>query len=180
MTDTQTTIGKVHSESFQRDAIHIAVYQVVCACAKLYPGDPIGLINSNNAIRMLENSIGIVDPYLPRPVMEGEKFWMFLYPNTIKTLRHHWVHNKINDNEQAEDIKAKAIKWFEAHENTFGFYTKDLLRAAEMGDFDSFGFSTTAGPEWAQMEEFWDKLQQATGIEFSEKIKRDTYFHCSC
>jgi len=39
-----------------------------------------------------ERNIGIVDPFLTEDVEPGQRFWMFLYPDTISGLRHIWTH----------------------------------------------------------------------------------------
>jgi hypothetical protein len=82
----------------RRDAIHIAVAPVTAA-EKLLPGQHVGFVNDpdrpgNTEIvgMWAEEKIGIVDPFLVNAIEEGERFWLFLYPNTITSLRHVWTH----------------------------------------------------------------------------------------
>jgi len=82
-------VGKLIEGEAERDAIHIAVVPVT-AGTKLYPGQHVGLIRGKADIGT--TSLGIVDPYLKSPVYDGQKFWLFLYPGTITSLRHMWTH----------------------------------------------------------------------------------------
>jgi len=43
--------------------------------------------NESDSFRAL-----IVDPYLAEEVEAGQRFWLFLYPDTITGLRHIWSH----------------------------------------------------------------------------------------
>jgi hypothetical protein len=72
-----------------RDAIHIAIAPVT-ADTRLHPGQRVGLIGDGDKVAIVPQSIGIVDPFLTGPVNAGERFWMFLYQNTITSLRHAW------------------------------------------------------------------------------------------
>ena len=84
----------------QKDAIHIAVVPVI-ATEELYPGQEIGLVEWQGANEDFQHTrfagaslkpIGIVDPFLKEPVKMGQKFWMFLNPGSITSLRHDWTH----------------------------------------------------------------------------------------
>lgn len=76
----------------RRDAIHIAVAPVVASCY-LNPGQPIGLLEgSREQVGPTNNPIGIVDPFLKGKVHYGQRFWMFLLPNTVTGMRHYWKH----------------------------------------------------------------------------------------
>lgn len=87
---TQESIGKLVDVDSQRDAVHIAVAPVYAASV-LSPGQHVGLLNGEASVGA-EGLVGIVDPFLIGPVLPGERFWLFLYPNTIESLRHDWAH----------------------------------------------------------------------------------------
>ena len=100
-TDALETLGKIHTRPEFRDAIHLAV-EPVEAGEVLNPGTPIVIrdgkahrpmtqgwgIDSTNA----EQATGIVDPFLPRAVLPGERFWFVINPRMITSLRHVWSH----------------------------------------------------------------------------------------
>lgn len=90
---TELGIGKlVENDGQGRDAIHVAVVPVIAA-VRLRPGCRVGLDEDGRAeISETRHCIGIVDPFLEEWVEEGQKFWLFLYPGTITSLRHVWTH----------------------------------------------------------------------------------------
>jgi hypothetical protein len=79
----------------RRDAVHVAVAPVTAA-EELTPGQHVGfappgqteLVGPADAGR----HIGVVDPFLKDRVRPGQRFWLFLYPNTVTSLRHVWTH----------------------------------------------------------------------------------------
>jgi hypothetical protein len=77
----------------RRDAIHIAVAPVTAALA-LRPGQHVGLIESGDRelVGPCDFNIGIVDPFLAADVEAGQRFWLYLYPNTVTGMRHAWSH----------------------------------------------------------------------------------------
>ncbi len=77
----------------RRDAIHIAVAPVT-AGERLAPGQHVGLVQEGNLelVGLCDRNIGIVDPFLAEEVEPGQRFWLFLYPNTVTSLRHIWTH----------------------------------------------------------------------------------------
>jgi hypothetical protein len=85
-------IGQIlnENEGVERDAIHVAIAPVIAGC-NLNPGDHVGFLGEV-VIRKAETLIGIVDPFLMTKVREGEMFYLFLYPNTVTGMRHHWSH----------------------------------------------------------------------------------------
>jgi hypothetical protein len=77
----------------RRDAIHIAVAPVTAA-ERLAPGRHVGLVGEGGTelVGPCDRPIGIVDPFLAEDVEPGQRFWLFLYPGTIVSLRHIWTH----------------------------------------------------------------------------------------
>jgi hypothetical protein len=103
MSNTLTTLGKILTpeDQAERDAVHVACMPVV-AGETLRPGGHVTLGDDNStAILWLSDvpryPLGIVDPFLKRPVMKGQTFWLWLYPNTITSLKHVWTHPEIPD-----------------------------------------------------------------------------------
>ncbi len=84
-------IGELANESSRRDCIHVAVAPVV-ALQRMHAGDWVGLDEQGRAC-FSDNAIGIVDPFYKGYWIEpGQKFWLFLTPGTITSLRHVFTH----------------------------------------------------------------------------------------
>lgn len=98
-TDALETLGMIHFKPEARDAIHLAV-EPVEAGEDLGVGSHVGIFNGKAYNRSnsvdgkpaLIKLLGIVDPFLPRGVKQGEKFWLIVYPRMITSLRHVWSH----------------------------------------------------------------------------------------
>lgn len=81
-------VGKLAEASAGRDAIHVAIAPVT-APDYLDPGQHVDALGHHGPGRTL---VGIVDPFLTERVKPGERFYVFLYPNTVTSLRHVWTH----------------------------------------------------------------------------------------
>lgn len=82
----------------RRDAIHVAIAPVT-AYETLIPGEKIGFVQQGDYehVGACRNgadkyAVGIVDPYLTGSVLKGERFYLFLSPGTVTSLRHVWNH----------------------------------------------------------------------------------------
>lgn len=74
----------------ERDAVHVAVAPVT-AGEDLQPGVNVGF-NPDGTVGIVSPLIGIIDPFLSRGPNKGQRCYVFLYPNTVTSLRHHWEH----------------------------------------------------------------------------------------
>lgn len=175
---TQDLIGKLLKDTAQRDAIHIAVAPVVAA-RSLVPGSRVGLTESGEADNLMGKDIGIVDPFLEAPVKRGQRFFLFLFPNTITGLRHEWSHPAFEGDTRSESeiyLRAFAERLF----SYYGKYEGDgsrfelLMSQAEHG---GFGTDIEYGDDCQPTAEFWDHFERYTG----KKVEhRHEHFRCAC
>jgi hypothetical protein len=99
-------LGQLIDENAKRDAVHIAICPVMFDDLKAYPGDHVGIVRIEHLTdgdriwvsQKADKKIGIIDPFLEFPVYHNQRFWMFLYPNTVTSLRHVYTHPAL-DNE---------------------------------------------------------------------------------
>ncbi len=87
-------LGKlIEDDDRRRDAVHIAVVPVT-ASENLWPGEHVGFVEPGNIelVAVVGGTIGIVDPLLTSLVLKGQRFYMWIYPNTVTSLRHVWTH----------------------------------------------------------------------------------------
>lgn len=174
----------IDDESQQRDAIHIAVAPVV-AGERLYPGQEIGFIAADHSTvgSKPEKFIGIVDPFLTKPVQQGQRCWMFLFPQTITSLRHDWTHPEFGDMEVAHPVKQAAESWLRefAKDNSLDF--DDLmLGAAEYqrtGAWYYVGDNEEAVSQSTDtMRRFWQHYGNYTGNIVD--LDDGGFFRCAC
>ena len=101
-------LGGTPSKFARRDAIHIPVIPMVA-------GESLGrgvevVVKDGVCIRADSVAVGIVDSYRKKGVKKGESFWLMLYPKTILSLRHEWVHPSIPSSESDEDNAARKME----------------------------------------------------------------------
>jgi hypothetical protein len=174
---TQFKIGGVIKEG-DRDAVHIAVLPVL-AHSDMEPGMHIGF---KNGFSTFENPIGIVDPFLKK-VNAGEKFYLFLYPNTITSLRHVWIHPDIPSEIQEEVVEKNtnpSKEWIENFAGGLGLSYEEIMDAAE--EYVEHGEYFVQGGRFEGEyvpDEFWPHYESVTGKKVAEKDK-GSFFSCSC
>lgn len=182
-------LGSILSGTEQRDAIHIAIAPVIAA-STLYPGASIGFVaGSTDTVMMVPEgptALGIVDPFLKTRVMEGERCWMFLYPQTITSLRHDWTHPAFVESvdplkPSGANLRIASIHWLEDFAKEVGVSYSELMAAAQdwlqRGKYYTLGWDT---PEvvYRKKEEMWMHYQIVTDTYVEDRT--DTFFSCAC
>jgi hypothetical protein len=181
MENTQDLLGKVLDASAQRDAIHIAVAPVIAA-RSLAPGQSVGLTKDGEADSLMDKDIGIVDPFLKAPVKRGERFFIFLYPNTATGLRHVYTHPALDT---LPPEKSHSELWMRQWAKThvaYDYYGDggDMSEDAAYAFAVKAGFDHNIGPYESARDhidnEWWGHWEAITGA----KGNRDGYFSCAC
>mgnify|MGYP001562613129 CR=1 FL=1 len=175
-------LGKIIENDYAlKDAIHIAIAPVVAA-EDLRAGNHIGWTDrKKNEVGLCQNTIGVVDPFITTPIKKGDKFYMCLYPNTITSLRHDWVHQDfLEEDNSAVSHKEIAYKWIShwAMQNDIDF--EDLMAAANR--YIDYGDYWVEGGRFDGIylpDEFWDHYEKCTGKVVDEDDK-NSFFSCSC
>jgi hypothetical protein len=82
----------IKGDNAGRDAVHIAIAPVRAAQI-LQPGERIGFVDEDQLlVGRVTDYVGIVDPFMGKPVMPGQDFYMCLFPGTTTSLTHVWKH----------------------------------------------------------------------------------------
>lgn len=198
--EAQTTVGQVLTKPARRDAVHFALAPMV-AYEDLDPGAHVKFTQRDNTkVRSCEQGegIGIVDPFLARYVKQGETFWVFLYPNTISSLRHEWEHPAFpamidtNADTSAAD-RQTAIKvadallmtpqrqllenFAEEIDVTYEELLEGALDYIKTGSYMSHGskFEGVQTPDG-----FWEAYDFVTQTKSGFAKTRESFFSCSC
>lgn len=180
-------LGKLIETKQFKDAVHIAVAPVK-AGMRLSPGDRIGF-NDDGTVGKSSKPIGIVDPFLETPIIEGKTFWMLMYPNTITALRHEWTHPEFDEQrlhkllgELDASLNGNGSKeWLESFAEDVGLSYDELIAAAKRhlkdGDEVYLNFDT---PDrvYTDRQKFWEHFETMTGEPVPDP--NATFFRCAC
>lgn len=176
-------IGKLIDKERERDAIHMAVASVVASC-RLFVGQHIGIDDKGMATADNVEHIGIVDPFLPQHRIEtGERFWMFLYPGSITSIRHDWTHPKL----ESTPDKAASEAWLRQYAVSVNSYlaeeSEDSAYHTLMSDLAQ-GAITYHGIDMHGRDDLIDadELRHHAQIILGKPINYDSfeYFSCTC
>ncbi len=164
-------IGEIIRGVQERDAIHMAVAPME-AGAPLKPGMRVG-VRDGKAVAM-QPFLGIVDPFLESPVLVGQRFWLFLFPGSITSLRHEWTHPDFAESRRPPDdpmalrvLESFAERIGESHDTTMDYLGQMATEGYIYGD-----------TEYNEIpSEVWDAYECIAGVKVANRAK---YFSCSC
>jgi hypothetical protein len=184
--------GALIDATAQRDAIHVALAPVVAA-ERLVPGAPIGFVEGSTELVSARTTspIGIVDPFLTAIVEREQRFWMFLYPNTITSLRHDWTHPAfVEVPKPPAPSRAASEKWLRDFCDTHDCPSYETIMKAidgTLADADDYGrwgylndeyFYFSGRDAHAEIPaEFWTHVETVLGRPVPVKAAS---FSCSC
>lgn len=176
-------LGKLIETPQQRDAIHIAVAPVVAA-VRLWPGQDIGFVaGSTERVESSANPIGIVDPFLKLGVVPEQRFWLWLYPNTVTSLRHEWTHPAFTAVRVIAPDKSASIAWLKDYADEVGIDYDDLLESAKnwrlKGEWHTLR-TDTPDRVYSDRRMFWEHYEIVTGEKVPEEDKEDNFITCAC
>lgn len=172
-------LGHIITTPQNRDAIHIAVAPVTAAHA-MNPGDHIGLIDNDCASAKASALIGIVDPFLREVVVTGEQFWLFLYPQTVTSLRHEWEHPAFSAPAKPTTDKAASEKWLRELCEEIGYEFESLLDDARDGSGDYIMFHGIDTPEELRDESRRERAIHHLNVVLGTNLSPQTRFCCAC
>lgn len=191
----QPKLGQLLDEKAGRDAVHVAIAPVVAA-SPLVPGQHVGFHEEGNTelVGPSHHKIGIVDPYLTQAVKKGQRFYLFLYPQTIQSLRHVWTHPSFPPEFQSPTsaTPAESEAWLRKfcsehdcpdYESLMELFDKGDI---QLGNEDYYGPSRMDG-EYIYVygqdahgeipDEFWVHVENVLGKPMRDKPR---HFTCSC
>jgi hypothetical protein len=176
-------IGKLAASDAQRDAIHVAIAPVVAA-EPLEPGTHVGFWEDGSGlVGCCKNPIGIVDPFLNYFVKPNERFYLFLYPNTVIGMRHQWSHPAFAPEVPVGETSqvAKARQWLHEFAARVG---RDYDALLEIGKESIECGGACVGDDTDQDSFTADKRaflwNVATVLGVCPPDPSDVYFRCAC
>jgi hypothetical protein len=210
--DAVATMGDILPDDVGgRDAVHVAVISVTAGEDGLRPGTRIGFMDKPSVDGQVfaavggavATTLGIVDPYLRSPPKKGERFWLYLLPRTITSLKHQWSHPDIDDEDPGKEYvnpaaRLESEQWMRdyvsrsdcpSYDKLMQIFTRmaeghaDGALDSEYGDGNSFRADSdylylhgTDGHS-AIPSEFWDHASNLVGKRLTI---RPSQFSCSC
>ena len=177
MAENKPILGEPLKGDEERDAIHIAILPVT-AGDYIPPGQRIHVNSKGWASLSRGVHNAVADPFWPRTIQPGERFYAFLFPYTIESLRHEWVHKDF----PCPPVYPEAEKWLRdfAEDHYVGY--EDMMTAADdlvKGHSDIMDICFGMDVDYSERIEFWERYGQLRNQFIPNSVKEE-YFSCSC
>lgn len=96
------------NKEYKRDAIHVPIMSVVSG----YKGGLIGgdfvYLQNGLAVKWYdtykEKPVGVVDPFIRDVIQQGDKFYLFLKPESTLKLWHDWIHPLVDGKKKENKV----------------------------------------------------------------------------
>lgn len=174
-------IGAEPAATEQRDAIHMAVAPVIAA-STLVPGQRVGFLPDGRGAAV-QPFVGIVDPFLKTAVLEGQRFWLLVEPNTITSLRHQWSHPAFQGETESPTRSADEEWLRDFADDVYTPYERLMEGAAEElrhpGNYPVILDIDTPNRAYSDIGEFWKRYRNVTHANVPEGYS-NTFISCSC
>lgn len=177
-------MGRIIDSDVQRDAVHVAIAPVH-AEERVFPGQRVGLrAGTGDVADPGAEPVGIVDPFLSHPVDAGNRFWLFLFPETVTGLRHEWSHPAFDSKRRAPDAMGESEAWLREFARRCGKSYSWLMDVVEglvkTGTvFTEQGSSLIRDEYYSNEEEFWKHMRNVADFEIPDDVNDDP-FSCWC
>lgn len=182
-------LGQLITEEVSRDAIHIAIIPVR-ATEILRPGQHVGLQSGSELFvgKKFKPHVGIVDPFLTRPVKKDDIFYLCLYQNTITGMRHTWEHPSFNRPKDIIPIKTEtdlAKEGLNEVAMVTGVSYERLYSALELyAKYDNYT-NNGDNEDYKNVSDYdrlrmWECFETLSGLKNPDKGYNCIPFSCSC
>lgn len=184
-----TEVGLIIKGDAARDAIHIAVIPLT-AGEDLYVGNKVRLSLGSLEVALDgeysgNRAVGIVDPFLEDyMVRKGQKFWCFIFPNTVTGMRHVWQHPQFIE---VQEASSEHEVWLRKFADRWNFDYEELIEAGIGAAREDWRYATAHGKDLHSAYElgedhglFWDHLEGMTGQAFSQEHRNGMGWSCTC
>lgn len=175
-----TTIGRILDTEQPRDAIHMAIMPVI-AGERLEAGEHVGIL-PDGTVGNCDAPLGIIDPFLTVNVKKGQRCWMFLYPNTITSLRHEWTHPALDESAREEQSAKESLLNFASREGiSFDSLMAGLDYGYESGGEVCFPHDINYAIKEEEAPDVWRAYCLYTGKKMPQfDVIENTTFRCAC
>lgn len=173
---SDTKVGQLIDETALRDAIHMAIAPVISG-GNYRPGEHVGFMPDGRIGIRAEKKIGIIDPFLENGVSAGERCYIFLYPQTVTGMRHHWAHPAFGEVKvESSDPKEVSKRWLSDLASKCGVSYEKMMDAVEADNYIHMGENESYKTHLdGVIDEFHKHIETVTG-----KVYQGYPFSCSC